>query len=36
MASQNGGSPSDTRAVMSANNVDDPLNVPRGSTLSRP
>jgi hypothetical protein len=36
MAAQNGGSPSDTRAVMSANNVDDPLNVPRGSTLSRP
>ena len=36
MAAQNGGNPNNTRDMMAANNVDNPLNVPRGSTLNRP
>lgn len=36
VAAQNGGSPNDTRQVMAANNVDNPLRVPRGTTLNRP
>jgi hypothetical protein len=36
MAAQNGGDPANTRDVMTANNVDNPLNVPRGTNLARP
>lgn len=36
MAAQNGGNPNNTRDMMAANNVDNPLNVPRGTNLNRP
>lgn len=34
-AVKNGGSPSDTRKLMEANNVDDPLRMPTGKQLQR-
>lgn len=36
VVAQNGGNPNNTRQVMEANNVNDPLNMPPGTTLNQP